>query len=194
MNWSAFFQGAPAGFSQGMDWSQRFNQNQQMNPLLLQHQQLQNQQMAQMNPLQLQHQQLQNQDLGQNISQNGTNFNREGGAYDAIMKQYAPGQPGMPMPGQHQLPQGTTPTAQPQGQYQDPGNAFIPSSQGPGNAILGMTNPYAGQPPVQFDPNGGPGMLRGRSQPGMDSQNYGASPGTMMVQPWNTYGGYMGNP
>lgn len=77
--------------------------------------------------------------------------------------------PRRPAGGQHQPPQGTTPTAQPQGQYQDPGNAFVPSSQGPG-------------------------MLRGRSQPGMDSQNYGASPSTMMVQPWNTYGGYMGNP
>lgn len=134
MNWSAFFSGAPAGFSQGMDWGQKFEQNQQMNPLLLQHQQLQNQQ------------------LGQDIGHSGITFNREGNVFDALMRQYMPGQggqgygqqPGMSIPGQHkqgQPPQGTVPTATPQ--YQDPGNAFAPQPQGVAGATGGGVNPFA---------------------------------------------------
>lgn len=42
MNWGALLSGGVQGLQQGGDWAQRFNQNQQMNPMLLQQQQLQN--------------------------------------------------------------------------------------------------------------------------------------------------------
>jgi hypothetical protein len=120
MNWSAFFAGAPSGFAQGAtqvhNWEdQRLKQQEAIQRYT---------QLAQMNPLLLQHQQLQNQQLGQNIGQSGTQFGREGNAFDAWMKQFAgsgqdiqsstSGQGSMIHPGMSSMPQpGMTPTARP---------------------------------------------------------------------------------
>jgi hypothetical protein len=195
MNWSAFFQGAPAGFSQGMDWTQRFNQNQQMNPLLVQHQQLQNQQ------------------LGQNIGQSGTSFGREGNMYDAMMRAYGvngaqggqisqSGGLGMPAPGQGQgqhspyiagqpfqggqPPQGTTPTATPQNAYQGPGNNFadIAKARSAVDAFSGQ----GGQPNSPGAPSSpfSPGNVMG----GMNLYQTPQSGSNYMATP--TYPGYPG--
>jgi hypothetical protein len=93
MNWSAFFTGAPEGFQQGMKSQQEAMHTQRMNPMLQQQQQMQNQQSQAMNPLLQAHQSLQNQQLGQNISQGGQNFAREGNMFDAYAKAAAQGGP-----------------------------------------------------------------------------------------------------
>jgi hypothetical protein len=127
MNWSAFFSGAPSGFSQGMDWTQRYNQQNKMNPLQAQHQQLQNQQMQ------------------QNMSQGATTFNREGGAFDAMMRQYMPWNTGQ---GGQQGAQG--------------------GQQGTQGGQLGMPNPMSvhGNPPPGMAPTARP---QGQSMPNMDN-------------------------
>lgn len=173
MNWSAFFQGAPAGFSQGMDWTQRFNQSQQMNPLLVQHQQLQNQQ------------------LGQNIGQSGTNFNREGNAFNAFMRQYMPGQgsgqgqPGMPMPGQ-----GMTPTAKPQSMPNMDNILAGPQANGPGN-VFGQMAPFSYTPAEisgLYAPTGAAGVQQTRPGIGLPTGSYQGQGGPSA--PWQNMGGW----
>lgn len=169
MNWSAFFQGAPQGMMQGLDWSQKFQQAQRMNPELYKQQQLQNQQSQAMNPLLLQHQQLQNQGLGQNQQQSGQRFGQENSAMDAYTRMMqmqggagggmgggmGGGQPKM-MGGGMPANQGMAPTATP---MQGSGNAFMDAQNLHPDAIMGMPNPYGTQQQSMDTLPGGASML-----------------------------------
>lgn len=168
MNWSAFFQGGPAGLSQGMDWSQRYNQNQQMNPLLLQHQQLQNQQMQ------------------QNISHGGQQFDWQKGVYGLTppsMQGY-----GQQLGMQGQVPQGTTPTARQQGSMPNMDNIIAgPQAWGGGN-VFGNFNPYGADVPNYQQIGAGaqmatPDMLGSNTTPGSYTRQ------GMMQNPWGGWGG-----
>jgi hypothetical protein len=167
MNWSAFFSGAPQGFQQGMQAAQKYGQNQQMNPLLVQQQQQQNQQSQAMNPLLLAHQGLQNQGMQQNISQGGQNFAREGNAYDAFVRQYG-GQGGQGAQG-GQPPQGTPPGAYP-------------------------INPQQGQNSNIFSQMGAPSVQGPQFQNNAQPQNYmgGGGPMTAPYMGWGDPSQYRG--